>query len=184
MKTRAARRTGHGLRPQLELLETRDQPSAGALDLTFGAGGIALTNFGPGFAFANAVAMQPDDKIVVAGAKNSRIAGPGLLDFALARYNPNGSLDPTFSFDGKVATHFSNTTQGYLGATAVAIEPNGKIVAGGSNGDDFALARYNPDGALDLTFGANGNVLTDFGYAGESITAMAIVSGKIVVAGF
>src|SRR5438445_6149249 len=84
-------------RPQLELLESRDLLSAGSLDATFGAGGIALTDFGASD-FAYAVAMQPDDKIVVAGSTGTQVGG----DFALARYDPNGTLDTTFSFDGKV----------------------------------------------------------------------------------
>jgi len=84
------------------------------------------------------VAIQPDGKIVVAGhARNGRTT-----DFALARYNPNGSLDTTFDADGKVLTHFNGLDQ----INAVALQSDGKIVAAGNTIgagiQDFALARY------------------------------------------
>src|SRR5262249_33782591 len=90
-------------RLQLEPLESRCLLSAGSLDTTFGVGGQVVTDFG-GFDQANAVAIQPnDDKIVVAGVTDT---GGGGENFALARYNPDGTPDLGFSFDGKVATDF------------------------------------------------------------------------------
>jgi uncharacterized delta-60 repeat protein len=90
-----------------------------------------------------------------------------------------GELDPSFGSDGKVVT-------GGLGfALAVAIEPNGKIVAAGQTGGDFSLARYNRDGSLDPSFGSGGKVLTDFG-GGSSASAHGVAlqpDGKIVAAG-
>ena len=81
-------------------------------------------------------------------------------DFALARYNPNGSLDTTFSGDGKQTTDFGGLDE----ANAVALQADGKIVVvGREGGNDFALARYNPNGSLDTSFSGDGKQTTDFG---------------------
>jgi len=116
---------------------------AGDLDPTFGTGGKVVTDFG-GSEFANAVAIQTDGRIVVAGQTAT--------DLALARYKPDGGLDPSFGTGGKV------TTGGQDFADAVAIQPNGKIVVAGGN----ELIRYNADGSLDSSFGTGGKVTTDF----------------------
>lgn len=151
----------------------------GTLDASFGTAGKVLTGFSQssddqGFA----VALQPDGKIVVAGVSSSA--------FALARYNSNGVLDGSFGSGGLVTTSFGGT---FSEALAVAIQPDGKIVALGisdANGDfDFALARYNANGTLDSAFGNAGKVLTDFSQKSfDQAFAMAIQSdGKIVAAG-
>jgi uncharacterized delta-60 repeat protein len=98
------------------------------------------TDFAGAFDIAGAVAIQGDGKIVAAGG--AEVSGAD--DFALARYNANGSLDPTFSGDGKVTTDFAGDSDQ---AHAVAIQANGRIVAAGhafvsGTDDDFALARY------------------------------------------
>src|SRR5215204_6359414 len=146
----------------------------GALDPTFSGDGKQTTDFGgePGIDVATAVAMQTDGKIVAVGR-----GGPE-GDFALARYKSNGSLDPTFSGDGKQTTGFG----GY--ASAVAIQSNGKIVVAGNGGGSFALARYKPNGSLDPTFSGDGKLTTGFGrFSGAQ--GMAIQpDGKIVAAGF
>ena len=112
------------------------QASPGDLDLTSSGDGKQKTDFGKSD-FANGVALQADGKIVVVGS-----GGAG-DNFALARYNPNGSLDPSFSGNGKQTTDFG----GPDAAHAVALQANGKIVAVGHglDGDGtqgFALARY------------------------------------------
>src|SRR5829696_9041667 len=129
------------------------QAAPGGLDPTFSGDGKQTTDFGgePGIDVATAVAMQTDGKIVAVGR-----GGPE-GDFALARYNPNGSLDPTFSGDGQQTTGFG----GY--ASAVAIQSNGKIVVAGNGGGSFALARYKPNGSLDPTFSGDGKLTTNFG---------------------
>ena len=114
-----------------------------------------------GFSGATGVALQGDGKIVAVGA-GARDGGG--RDFALARYNPNGSLDTSFSGDGKQTTDFG----GFSGASGVALQGDGKIVAvgdagGGTTGFDFALARYNPNGSLDTSFSGDGKQTTDFG---------------------
>jgi uncharacterized delta-60 repeat protein len=174
----AARPRRRALRLTLEVLEDRLTPNAGSLDESFGSFGRAYTDFaGTGAATAVAV-QQNDDKIVVAGSA-------GGSDFALARYNPDGTLDPSFNSDGKVLTDFFGRVDG---ANAVAIQGDGKIVAAGVayKGDHgmFALARYDACGSLDQSFGKHGLVVTDFG--GYSfVRALAIQGdGKIVAAGY
>ena len=156
----------------------------GTLDSTFGDAGTVLTDFGGGsFDFANALAIQADGKLVVAGWSNAN----GRWDFALARYLPNGTLDSTFGDAGTVLTDFGGGSFDF--ANALAIQADGKlVVAGDSRGGgsfDFALARYLPDGTLDSTFGDAGTVLTDFGSENfDFANALAIqADGKLVVAG-
>ncbi|MFF7892429.1 hypothetical protein ACFZDI_11025 [Streptomyces sp. NPDC007907] len=109
--------------------------SDGSLDTTFGTGGTVTTDFG-GRDWTREVALQTDGKIIAVGTGGAI----GNLDFALARYNSDGSLDATFGTGGKVTTDFG----GDSGASGVALQTDGKIIAVGSNGD-FALARYQGD---------------------------------------
>jgi uncharacterized delta-60 repeat protein len=160
----------------------------GDLDPTFDGDGRVTTDFAGDFDGARGIAIQADGKIVAAGdAICDPCAGPTTIhDFALARYNRDGSLDATFGEgDGKVTTDFS---AGADEAFAVAIQADGKIVAGGSaaiSGVDFALARYNPDGSLDPTFDGDGKVTTDYGFGSSQVKALAIqADGKIVAAGY
>jgi len=156
----------------------------GTLDLSFGNGGKILTPIGSGNEEAKSVAIQTDGKIVVGGLTDSNSA----QDFALVRYNPNGSLDTTFDGDGIVTTSLGDSTAD--NARKLLIQPNGKIIANGisldvnSSNSNLALVRYNNNGSLDSTFGTNGKVITDLGRAGESVLASALqTDGKIVVAG-
>ena len=118
--------------------------AAGALDTSFGSGGKVITPFGSSTGFANAVALQPDGKIVVAGYCSNGSDN----DFCLARYTPLGALDTGFGSGGKVITAMGI---GNDSAAAVALQPDGKIVLAGTcyNGsnDDFCLARYTAAGA-------------------------------------
>ena len=160
----------------------------GSFDAGFGSGGKVLTDFGNSRSdFAEAMAIQPDGKIVALG--DSRVGGLQ-PDFALARYNADGSLDSGFGSGGKVLTDFAPVLPGSNDLPrALAIQADGKIVAaGGSNAGgsfDFALARYNADGSLDAGFGAGGKVLTDLGSRSlDRGNAVAIqADGKIVAAG-
>jgi uncharacterized delta-60 repeat protein len=162
----------------------------GSLDLTFDGDGTVITDFDAREDEAFAVAIQADGKIVAAGSA----FGPDAQDFALARYNPDGSLDTTFDGDGMVTSDFAG---GNDRARAVAIQSDGKIVAAGvafssaclpCNGaptDNFGLARYNPDGSSDLTFGFGGRQVTNFAsYGRDEARGVAIqTDGKIVAAG-
>jgi uncharacterized delta-60 repeat protein len=162
----------------------------GVLDAMFGVGGKVITdfvtsnlpipnNFIPHFD----VAIQNDDKIVVAGAYGA----PGApTDFGVERFNTNGDPDPNFGIGGRVTTDFLGFTDG---ANSVAIQSDGKIVVAGMAQDpvlvsQFALARYDTSGNLDGGFGAGGKVMTTFAGLGDFGSAVAIQNdGKIVAAG-
>src|SRR5437870_871368 len=143
----------------LDFARARDN-SDGSLDPSFGTGGRVLTDFG-GDDEARALALHADRKVVVAGCSD---AG-GRPDFALARYNDDGSHDSSFGTGGKVLTDFGGDDE----ASALVFQSDGKIVvAGFSDAGGFALAalaRYNPNGTLDASFGSGGRVLTDSGLA-------------------
>jgi uncharacterized delta-60 repeat protein len=153
----------------------------GALDDTFSGDGRKVTDFADGPDQARALAIQEDGKIVLAG--QATIGGNP--DFALARYKSTGRLHLAFGEGGKTTTEFVG---GADAANAIAILPNGKILAAGftwTGGDpDFALARYLPTGALDANFGEGGKTTTDFGGGHDEINAIAVqTNGKIVAAG-
>jgi uncharacterized delta-60 repeat protein len=150
----------------------------GSLDSSFDFDGKVTTDFAGFYDLVWALAIQPDGKIV-AGGSASRI---GTSDFALARYNSDGSLDTSFSGDGKQTTPFSMPSSS--SAYALLIQPNGRIVAVGSFDSNFALARYNPDGSLDGSFDFDGKVITDFFMTQESAgSAVLQADGKIVAFG-
>ena len=191
--------------------------SNGSLDNSFSGDGKQTTDFGfrnhptRGAPFDNetdaaaSVAMQADGKIVVAGNAKTSYSSLGsnpdfkssLYQFAIARYNADGSLDNTFDGDGKQITLFGSDKSS-AGASAVAINSDGKIVVAGISvelkdepdnvPDGFAVARYNNDGSLDNSFDTDGKVTTEIiigtrSYK-EGLSSLAIqADGKIVVAG-
>lgn len=162
-----------------QFIVTRYLPE-GDPDLGFGGTGYVLTDIGTGDDRAMSVALQPDGKIVVAGSTQDEFQFDS--DFALVRYNDDGSLDATFGNGGKVVTPM-DATGGYDYATHVIVQPNGKIVASGNNGLSFALARYNPNGTLDTTFNTTGIVTTNIGSFGYANGAALQNDGKIVLTG-
>ncbi|MBL7899675.1 MAG: T9SS type A sorting domain-containing protein [Crocinitomicaceae bacterium] len=155
----------------------------GSLDATFGGDGIVTTDFNNFDDAAHSVVIQPDGKIVV-GGEASTAMGP---DFAVARYNIDGSLDNTFSGNGKVTADFDNDWDYGI---SMALQADGKIVLGGYRYEmttdyDFALARFTTDGVLDNTFSSDGKTTTDFGFFQDYISEIAIQpDGKIVASGF
>ena len=161
----------------------------GSLDTSFGDGGIVTTIF-PAGSYAFDVALQSDGKIVAAGTFFVDF-DPGEssdTDFALARYNPDGTPDATFGNGGQVTTDFVGFEDD---AFSVLIQPDGKIVAVGSANDpatfyDFAAARYLSNGTIDTTFGVAGKVRTDFGDQNFDRARSAALQpdGRIVAAGF
>src|SRR5262249_46398672 len=134
--------------------------ASGSLDGSFGVGGrtISLVS-GPVDAFAFDLLVQPDGKAVAVGYAGA--------DLALARYNPDGSRDPTFGNAGRVTTDFGFT---FDTAMTAVLQGDGKMVVAGSaigfrrtfSDGPFAVARYNPDGTLDVGFGAGGLAFVDF----------------------
>lgn len=156
----------------------------GSLDITFNGGGKVMTPFGPSPASSAvyALALQPDGKIIAGGNTSTN----GTLDFAVARYNIDGTLDNTFNGTGKVITYLGPGDE-YL--QSIAVQPDGKIVAFGNSSysfnSDFALVRYNADGSLDNSFDVDGIVTTAFGTASDLGIAMKIQpDSKILVAGY
>ncbi|HXF00954.1 MAG TPA: hypothetical protein VN458_11490 [Solirubrobacterales bacterium] len=152
------------------------QAAPGDLDATFSGDGKQRTDFGVGISRAAATAIQPDGKIVAVGTQFSSQD----WDFALARYNPNGTLDTSFSGDGKLTTDFGGSDV----ANGVALQGDGKIVAVGGGNGDFALARYNLNGTLDSSFSGDGKQTTDFGSNGDQASEVALqANGKIIAVG-
>ncbi len=156
----------------------------GSLDTTFGTGGIVTTDIAGDDETVYDITIDSLGKILVAGDIYNGISSS---DFALARYNPDGTLDTAFGTGGKVTTDFGGN---YDFGRAITIDSSGKILVAGQTFNvnnfyyDFALARYNPDGTLDTTFGTGGKVRTDFS-GGEDIGYGITIdsSGKILVAG-
>jgi uncharacterized delta-60 repeat protein len=168
----------------------------GSTDGSLGGGGRVTTDFFGGSDAARAVAALPGGKFLLAGSA-ARLGAPG--DFGLARYNADGSLDTSFGRggadgDGKVTTDFFGAPAGAGDAArAIAVLPDGKVLLAGfaqnsAGRTDFALARYNPDGSLDTTFGrggadGDGKVTSDFGLDDEARALAVLPDGKIVLAG-
>lgn len=158
----------------------------GALDPTFDADGKVSTDFGGRFDYASDVVIQPDGKIIAVGAGFQEPVRP--IDFALARYNANGSLDGGFGAGGKVLMTFAANSLD--GANAVAVQRDGKIVVAGRTRNpgsryDFGIARFQPNGALDPSFDGDGMVITPITAADDDIFDLAIQpDGKLVAAGW
>lgn len=155
--------------------------SDGRLDLSFGVHGRAALSLG-NFDVARAMAVQPDGKIVLAGHTGSGNA----VNFMIARFHANGTLDNTFGFGGFNALDFMG---GPDYGWALALQPDGKILVAGTvfNGarNVFGVARFDPDGTIDHTFDVDGKQLVEFS-VGPTHWASAVLvqaSGRIVVGG-
>jgi len=152
----------------------------GSLDASFGSGGTTTGTIA-GSDLAQAVARQPDGRIVVAGyTSHSLDAGNSLL----VRYTQRGTLDRSFGKDGAVVTDFGAGSF----ADAVVVQPDGRIVAAGSFGEDagvnLMLARYRRDGSLDPRFGTGGIVTTNLTSGDDIANGIALQhNGKIVAVG-
>src|SRR5687768_4348044 len=156
----------------------------GSLDSSFGNKGRVVTDFGA-YEDGNSVALQSNGKIVVAGFVRYGSGETDDHDFAVARYNTNGTLDTGFGGDGKVTTEFSGDADM---AYALAIQEDGRIlVAGQTSADgssDIALARYKSDGSLDTSFSGDGRAVLDIAGSYEvGYGIFAQDNGKILVAG-
>ncbi len=181
---RAARRTrtADTSRPRVEALEDRRLLSAGALDTTFGSGGKVITPVPTSLLdAAQAVAYQPDGKMVVAGSSGGQFHGAA----AVARYNANGTLDTTFGSGGRAVTPLGGQQHSFLAAD-VEVLPGGKILVLGNDSTGFstsvALIRYNANGTLDTTFGSGGSTVVSLSAAGTDLTVLP-GSGTILVGG-
>src|SRR5262245_20175745 len=151
----------------------------GSLDTTFGVGGTATSAIGTGNDVANALVQQADGKLVAAGYSQGTT-----IDFALARFNANGTLDSTFGTGGKVVTPIGTSNDV---ANALVQQADGQLVAAGFTqgaSADIALVRYNTNGTLDASFGVAGKVVTSIGSGNDVANSLIQQSdGRLVVAG-
>lgn len=149
----------------------------GTLDNNFSADGIQTMQFGPMVEIAEAVALSADGKIVVAGTAYEQTGG----DFALARFNTNGTPDSSFGSHGKVTVAVSS---GFDYSYSVAIDPTGKILSAGSSNTKYAVTRHTVNGSLDNSFDGDG-IVTGFKPDSPASFYVAAVQtdGKIVAAG-
>lgn len=162
----------------------------GSFDNTFGVGGRVVNDIS-GVNNADRAfdaALQSDGKIVMAG--DVFLGAPAYYDFAVARFNSDGSIDNTFDGDGRVFTELVSGK--HETAWKVTVQKNGKIIAGGRaeqifptvTPNDSALVRYNPNGSLDTTFDGDGKQVRDFSLNGEGDDVRALkvlTSGKIII---
>ncbi len=155
----------------------------GTLDTSFGTNGVVMMQpSGSTGSGLNSIAIQSNGQIVAAGYATINSAA----EFALARYNSNGTLDTNFGTNGVVTRQPSGSTSSSI--YSIAIQSDGKIVAGGSaqiGNNEFALARFNSNGTLDTNFGTNGVVtVKPSGATSSQINSITIQSnGQIVAAG-
>jgi uncharacterized delta-60 repeat protein len=182
--TRNADRRSHSARAcrplhGWERLEDRVVPAAaGTLDASFGSGGSVIYAVKPGAEnILNDVAVQSDGKIVAVG----RVSGnTDFYDSVVTRFNADGSIDTSFGSNGSTIVSFANREA----FNAVAIQSDGKIVAGGSNDGAFILARFLPDGTLDPSFGSGGKETLIITPGEDGLADLAIQpDGKIVAVG-
>jgi uncharacterized delta-60 repeat protein len=156
----------------------------GTPDASFGSAGVAIVGGTPGVfePSVRALALQPDGRILVAGLD---IDHPSFL---VARFNGDGSPDTSFGVNGVATTvFFANRLEE---ADAIALQSDGKIVLAGNTEEQPemnhpALARFNADGGLDLTFGVSGHIVANFtGGDADFASAVAVQSaGRIVLGG-
>jgi uncharacterized delta-60 repeat protein len=165
----------------LALLLAPAQAAPGGLDTTFAGTGKAIITFGGAFAEAEAVGLQGDGRIVIAGLSGT---DPNYL-IAVARFLPDGSLDSSFGTAGKVTTPVVGSDDR---GNCLAIQADGKIVVAGSSKvsltrNDIAVVRYLSDGTLDTTFGTGGKMTTRLTGGYDAATGVAMQNdGKIVIA--
>ena len=153
----------------------------GSLDSSFGQAGLFTLDFFDGDDGGSGLALLPNGQILVVGSASHA----GNRDVVLVRVNSNGSLDASFGNNGIVITDFAN---GDDWASDIALQGNGKILAAGTAstayGEDFALARYHPDGGLDTSFSSDGKQTSDYAGGDDAGFGMALQpNGQIVVGG-
>lgn len=189
-KSRAGKthRTSTRTALRVESLESRWVPTGGMFDLTFGSGGLTTTDVG-----ADGTAESPSASAVYSSGTNAGklvVAGSTYLssqktdrDFAVVRYNVDGSLDTTFGSGGKITTSIGQDDI----SKGVVIQADGKIVVGGTTGGDFVLLRYNANGTLDTSFGgtAKGKIKLSISKSSlDEVRDMVLQpDGKVVLAG-
>jgi uncharacterized delta-60 repeat protein len=155
----------------------------GSLDSTFGMSGKVTTPIGGGkVASVNALALQPDGKLVAAGVASN--PSGDATGFALARYTPSGTLDTSFGTGGIVLTRAG---VGNATLKSLLVDGSGRLVVAGrasdASGVRFAVARYKPDGSLDTTFNSTGISLTPVGSDNAAEAESLVAQGDNLLAG-
>lgn len=148
----------------------------GTLDPSFGTGGIVTTSFSAGVDRVGPIVLQPDGKIIAGGTVENGLQ----LNPALARYEADGDLDPSFDGDGMTTSLFS--ALGLIGS--LALMPDGRIVAAGNSGTVFMLTVFNPDGSPDNTFSGDGALSMALGNYDYGNEVAVQPDGKILFAGY
>ena len=160
----------------LTLLPATLAATPGDLDRGFGTGGLVTTDLANQLGIIdptadkdviNAIALQSDGKIVAVGYYT--VGADNATDFAIARYNIDGTLDTDFGDRGITLTDFGAPNDK---AFAVSILPDQRIVVGGTSGGDFAIARYDTSGDPDLTFDTDGKKTINMGAADDTIRSI------------
>jgi uncharacterized delta-60 repeat protein len=171
------RAVGHGGGRYTSAVGLARYDPTGTLDLSFGTGGMVTTGLWAEGAEANSMALDSGGRMVVVASRD-----PGNRPvWGLARYNPGGTLDTSFSENGRATTHFGEARAVPYSA---AIDSRGRIAAAGVARGDFALARYRASGRLDSSFSGNGKVRTQFRSGTSGARSIAIDSrDRIVAAG-
>jgi uncharacterized delta-60 repeat protein len=154
-------------------------PQSGEVDPTFGVNGKVVTGFGANQNSANAIALQPDGKFLAGG---TYIGSNNKNDFALARYNSDGTMDSGFGVNGKAVLNFPefNSNSNYI--HSIYVLDNGKIVVfgtispGGSGGLTAAIVRYNANGTIDTGFGTNGKLVSELVCYGRNGTKLIFLA--------
>ena len=164
--------------------------SAGALDSTFGTGGILNTSAVPGFSFGNikSLTIQSDGKILAAATVQDNFTLA--TSISVVRYLPNGTLDSSFDVDGMQQIDNNPNAVSFPIVGDIAIQPDGKIVVAGTdrisqaNNDNWTVVRINSDGSKDLTFGNNGSLVFDFNGLNDSANDVVVQpDGAIILMG-
>ncbi len=153
--------------------------ASGTLDNTFGTNGVARATITP-YSEIKDIALQADGKIVAGGQQGtpSPIGFPDDINFAVARFDAQGILDPNFGNGGTVVTNVAIATSDVI--SAIALQADGKILAAGNWLDTVAMVRYNADGTLDQSFGTNGKAVHS-GYP-TPLKMITAADGKIITA--
>lgn len=157
------------------------QAQSGDLDATFNGNGVAIGNYTEDNNSADAMVVQADGKIVVAG-------GTGYasnIEIGVSRLNTDGTVDTTFGTDGVTLIN-----SGWIKSFVydMDVQPDGKIVLAGyrwnNETGDFLMVRLNEDGSLDDSFGTNGIAIIDNGETEVAESFTILPDGKFIISGY
>lgn len=146
----------------------------------FSSDGKQTIDFGARYEFGEAVAVDGNDRIVVAGT----VVTPSSTDFGLTRLSPNGTLDTSFGSEGRVLTDLRGSTEDSA-SDVIAFQSDGKMLVAGAAAHGFNVVRYNVDGSLDTAFGSSGSVNINIGdnSAGNAVALAVDSRDRIIVSG-